>query len=91
MATHVKQKALWGHVCAGQAASLLSLQAGQVCFSITCNSKCSRAGTDRAVCKMPLQDGPLQVVVAHLWHRRKQAGRCPSERSPTDSRSVADT
>ena len=30
MATHVEQLALWGHICAGQATSLLSLQAGQL-------------------------------------------------------------
>ena len=30
MATHVKQEAFGGHICAGQGPSLLSLQAGQV-------------------------------------------------------------
>ena len=38
MAAHVEQKALGGHVRAGQAASLLSLQEGQVSFSIICVS-----------------------------------------------------
>ena len=42
MATHVEQEALWGHVCASQAASLLSLQAGQV----VCNIRLRRADAD---------------------------------------------
>ena len=63
MAAHVKQKALRGHVCAGQATSLLSLQAGQVDFSIICFSKYTgRPGPQRVVL-LPTGGGPVQLTV----------------------------
>ena len=92
MAAHVEQEALWGHVCAGQAASLLSLQAGQVNFSIICISKYTGQVLTSALSWDALETWPLAAgSCAAPGIKRNQAGRSPWERSPTDSRSVAGT
>lgn len=91
MAAHVKQKALRGHVCAGQATSLLSLQAGQVDFSIICFSKYTGQALTSASCVMTLSRWPLAAygcaALASLEIRQGDS----LGMIPTDSRSVAGT